>query len=207
MAAQARRTQAERRSQSEQALLDAATALIAAEGVGAVTFEALGRAGGFSRGLAGLRFGSKAGLIEAVLHHAHKRQEALVLAHELDRRSGLGALLAYVDLCLTDISRSHAARAYFKLLAWSVAESHTETNSLFAQIHDEVKQRLRRWILQGQKEGDVRADISAEEAALAVGSLMLGVNMQALVDPGGGAERLRQAVASILQASLAVAGA
>jgi AcrR family transcriptional regulator len=201
MTVQARRTQAERRNQSEQALLEAATALIATEGVGAVTFEALGKAGGFSRGLAGARFGSKAGLIEAVLRHAQAEQEALVGTHELEGLTGLEALLAHVDLCLRDISRSDVARAYFKLLSWSVAEAH-ETRDLFAAMHEAVKQQFQHWILKGQADGTIRPDIEAAQVSLVIGSLMLGLNMQAMVDEESGADALRQAVASTLRASL-----
>src|SRR5260221_13714997 len=71
------RTQAERRDESERGVLQAAIAVVADEGVGAVTFDAVGRKGGFSRGLATQRFGSKQGLIEAVIKHLHDRQETL----------------------------------------------------------------------------------------------------------------------------------
>ena len=120
---QTRRTQAERRSQSEQALIKAAIDLIAVEGVAGVTFEALGRVGGFSRGLAGLRFGSKARLIAAVLHHLHERQEKQIVAHGFDQLGGLEAILRYVDSCLQDLAHRNEARAYFMLLTATVAQS------------------------------------------------------------------------------------
>src|SRR5258707_15583829 len=73
LATPVRRTQAERRDGSERGVLQAAIAVVADEGVGAVTFDAVGRKGGFSRGLATQRFGSKQGLIEAVIKHLPDR--------------------------------------------------------------------------------------------------------------------------------------
>ena len=47
LATPVRRTQAERRDESERGVLQAAIAVVAQEGVGAVTFDAVGRKGGF----------------------------------------------------------------------------------------------------------------------------------------------------------------
>src|SRR5258706_6941398 len=99
-----RRTQAERRDESERGVLQAAIAVVAQEGVGAVTFDSLGRKGGFSRGLATQRFGSKQGLIEAVIRHLHERQESLRGEKTLDDMPGLEAVLAFVDHYLRDLA-------------------------------------------------------------------------------------------------------
>src|SRR5258706_10507536 len=99
-----RRTQAERRDESERGVVQAAMAVVAEEGVGAVPFDALGRKGGFSRGLATQRFGSKRGLIEAVISHLHERQEATRREMRIDELPGLEAVLAFVDHYLRDLS-------------------------------------------------------------------------------------------------------
>jgi AcrR family transcriptional regulator len=62
-----RRTQAERRAESEQQLLRAAAEIVVQEGVAAATFESIGRRAGYSRGLAAQKFGSKQGLVEALV--------------------------------------------------------------------------------------------------------------------------------------------
>lgn len=202
MATQARKSQAERRSKSEQALLKAAIDVIAGAGVGAVTFEALGKSGGFSRGLASVRFGSKARLIEAVLHHLHERQEALVQEHGFDALPGLEAVMAYADHCLRDMARRNEARAYFMLLSSAVAEAN-DTRASFAATHAEVEQRLRRWVARGRDEGTIRAAIDPGAAALMIGCLMFGLSMQLLVDPSVDFEPLREASLAMLKASLA----
>ena len=204
-----RRTQAERRSHSEQALIKAAIDLIAQEGVGGVTFEALARVGGFSRGLPGLRFGSKAKLIEAVMHHLHERQETQVAEHGFEQLPGLEAIIAYVDGCLRDLAHRHEARAYFMLLSSTVGASSgaqaCDMHRQFAQIHRQVEARLQRWLIKGQAEGQIGASIRPDAAALTIGSLMFGVNMQFLVDPAIDFAAMRTASLAMLRTALAPA--
>jgi AcrR family transcriptional regulator len=206
VAFRARKTQAERRSESEQALLKAAIDVIASAGVGAVTFEALGRSGGFSRGLASVRFGSKARLIEAVLRHLRDQQDALVREHRFDELPGLDAVLGYADLCLRDMARRNEARAYFMLLSSSVADA-SETQAGFAATHAEAEERLHRWIACGQAEGTIRPELDPGAAALMIGCLMFGLSMQLLVDPSVDFAPLREASLAMLRTSLVVPNA
>lgn len=201
MTAIPRKSQAERRSESEQALLTAAVDVIAREGVGAVTFEALGRTGGFSRGLVSVRFGTKARLIEAVLRHLHARQEQAIGDLGCEAMPGLGAVMAYVDHGLRDMARRNEARAYFMLLSSSVAEAN-EMRAAFAATHAEVEARLRGWVERGRKDGTIRPDIEPGSAALSIGCLMFGLSMQVLVDPTVDFEPLREASLAMVRASL-----
>src|SRR5580704_3949147 len=136
-ATRVRRTQAERRDESARSLLQAAIAVVADEGVGAVTFESLGRKGGFSRGLATQRFGSKQGLIEAVIGHLHARQHVLSGEKRIEDLPGLEAVLAFVDHYLRDLSANGEGRAYFMLLSSAVADA-SELRAVFAAEHARV---------------------------------------------------------------------
>lgn len=178
-----RRTQAERRTDSERGLVQAAIAVVSEEGVSAATFEAIGRQGGYSRGLVGQRFGSKLGLIEAVIAYLHDDKEAFAAGHGMDSLSGLDALLTYVELYLQRATQLGEVRAYFRLLSWAVADI-SAFRSAFAEEHDRVRDRFEGWIRRGQAEGEIRQDLDATAAALMVGSQLLGISMQALIDPG-----------------------
>src|SRR5258708_27433067 len=92
-----RRTQAERRDESERALVRAAVALVSEEGVSASTFEAIARRSGYSRGLVGQRFGSKLGLIEAVITYLHDGRESFAEARKLEGLPRPEALPTYSD--------------------------------------------------------------------------------------------------------------
>src|SRR5262245_25666186 len=65
-----RRTQAERRSQSEGALLDAAAELIAERGVEGTSLASIGERAGVSRGLPTHHFGSKDALVARLARRA-----------------------------------------------------------------------------------------------------------------------------------------
>lgn len=177
-----RRSQSERRQESEARLLTAAAQVVAEAGVAAATFEAIGKQAGYSRGLATQRFGSKQGLIEALVDNLHQRFEDGLAEARIDDLPGLEALLAVVDLYLTQLELAAEGQAYFVLMAGAVADRSSLT-AVFAQEHQRIEQRLQGMIARGQAEGGVRADLDPRAAALTVGSLLLGMSMQSLIDP------------------------
>lgn len=196
----ARRTQAERRDESERCLLEAAIAVVAEQGVSAATFETIGRQAGYSRGLATQRFGSKQKLIEAVIGHLHERQEQALAEYCIDELPGFQAVLAYVDLYLRGLSHQGDGRAYFMLLSAAVADA-TELRAAFAAEHARIERRLEALVLRGQAEGDIRREIDADAAALMVGSLLLGLSMQLLVDPNTDLDPIRETSLATLRLS------
>jgi len=202
----ARRTQASRRDESGRSLVQAAVAVVAEEGVSAATFEAIGGKAGYSRGLATQRFGSKQGLIEAVIQHLHELQEAALAEHGIDDLPGFEAVLAYVDLYLRGLSsEAGGGRAYFMLLSSAVADA-TAMRAAFAAEHGRVERRLEALVLKGQAEGDIRRDLDADAAALMIGSLLLGLSMQVLVDPETNLEPIRETSLATLRLSFGAPG-
>lgn len=197
-----RRTQAERRDESGRSLVEAAIAVAARDGVSAVTFEAIGREAGYSRGLATQRFGSKRGLIEAVIARLHEAQESALLAHEIDSRPGLEAVLSFVDVYLRGLAGEHDGRAYFMLLSAAVADA-TELRAAFAEEHGRIERRLEDLVRRGQAEGAIRRELDPAAAALMVGSLLFGLSMQTLVDPTTDLDPIRETSLTMLRLSLA----
>jgi AcrR family transcriptional regulator len=185
-----KRTQAERRDQSERGLVEASIAVVSEEGVSAATFEAIGRRGGYSRGLVGQRFGSKLGLIEAVIAYLHDERETYTAPKRIDGMPGLDALLTYVDLYLQRLSHMGEVQAYFRLLCWAVADI-SAFRSAFAAEHDRVRERFEGWIASGQAAGQIRPDLDPTAAALMVGSQLLGLSIQKLIDPDLDVEPIR----------------
>lgn len=200
----ARRTQAERRDESQRGLVQAAIEVVADQGVSAATFQAIGRGAGYSRGLVTQRFGSKQGLIDAVIAELHERQERALAEHGIDDLPGFGAVLAYVDLYLRDLSLKGDGRAYFMLLASAVADA-TAIRAAFAAEHGRIERRLEALVKKGQDEGDIRREIDADAAALMIGSLLLGLSMQLLVDPSMNLDPIRETSLATLRLSFGTA--
>jgi AcrR family transcriptional regulator len=202
-----RRTQAERRDESERGLVKAAIGVVSEEGVSAATFEAIARRGGYSRGLVGQRFGSKLGLIEAVIAYLNDERQGVAADHRVDGLPGLEALLGFVDLYLQRLAELGEMQAYFRLLSWAVADI-SAFRSAFAVEHDRVRDRFERWVVQGQAEGGIRPDLDPTAAALMVGSQLLGLSIQLLIDPTMDVDPIRATcVATLRQAFSADGGA
>ena len=72
-AAAERRSQTERREESEHRLLEAALEIVARRGSVRMTLAEVGEAAGYSRGLPAHRFGSKAGLVHALAGYIGER--------------------------------------------------------------------------------------------------------------------------------------
>ena len=71
-----RRSQADRSSASELKLLSAAALVLVEEGYSALTFDRIGEVSGFSRGLASQKFGSKDGMVLAVVDYLNARLDS-----------------------------------------------------------------------------------------------------------------------------------
>ncbi len=200
----ARRSQAERRAGSQLGLVRAAIAIVAEKGVSGATFEAIGERAGMHRSLVTQRFGSKRGLIDAVISYLHERRDALDAAHGIDAMSGLEAVVAYTDLFLRHLSDDTELRAYFTLLSSAVANLN-ELRNAFAAEHERVRFRIRALVEKGQVQGDIRPEVDADAIAMMVGSLQLGLAIQMLVDPSMNLSPIREASLATLRLSLEAA--
>lgn len=201
-----RRSQAERRDEAERRLVEATMAIIAEEGVSAATFEAIGQRAGYSRGLATQHFGSKQGLIDAVVNYLRERQqEDLEVAHLRDM-DGLRALQAYVGRFCAFLKEGEQNKSYFMLLSDAVADAR-ETRALFARSHERAKAQLVDLIRRGQKEGVIRRDVDADSGALMIGSLLLGLSMQSLIDPALKIAPVERAINAFIARSFAAEAA
>jgi AcrR family transcriptional regulator len=193
-----RRTQAERSGESQRSLVKAAISVVKEEGVSAATFDNIAKRCNYSRGLVPLRFGSKQGLIEAVIGYLRDRPEASAVKRRINELSGLEALLAFVDIYLQQLSKKDDGQAYFRLLSAAVADI-SPLQSLFAKEHRFIRARIAQWVVRGQAEKTIRPEVDPSAAALMVGNLLLGVSIQILLDPAMDLGPIRRTCAASLQ--------
>ena len=112
----ARRTQRERREETERKVLAAATALIAERGSRALTLAEVGEAAGYSRGIVSHHFGSRENLLRAVMRDA----QAFTLPDVGD--SAADWLAETVRAYLKNVtSRRPAARAFLQMWGEAIA--------------------------------------------------------------------------------------
>ncbi|MCA8902437.1 MAG: TetR/AcrR family transcriptional regulator [Hyphomonas sp.] len=197
-----RLTQAERRDRSERELLEATLRLVSEQGVSAATFDAIGREAGYSRGLVTQRFGSKDGLIRALIAHLHDWQGEALDQGRIAAMDGLTALCAFVHLHCDTLDEHDEAKAYYMLLSAAVAD-RLDTRAAFADSHEIERVLIRAFIERGQASGDIRAEADADAMALMTGCALMGIRMQNLIDPDTDIAPIRDALVASLRARLA----
>ena len=178
-----RRTQAERSAQSEDRLLGAALELISERGYERTTLQAIGERAGYSRGLAGHRFGSKEGLLWALLERMFRHWGTESLAPAVGDRVGIDALHAAIDAARTALHASpERLRAFYALLFESLGPIPALRPQV-AEFHRRQRAAVQQWIEAGMRTGDVRADVDAATQAALFVSAIRGAAWQWLIDP------------------------
>jgi AcrR family transcriptional regulator len=172
-----RRTQEQRRAETERRVLDAAMTLIAAHGSRSITLAQVGEAAGYSRGIVYHHFGSREKLLAAVMADA---QRFAVPAYEGDGLDYLSKLVAaYLD---NVVNRSPAARAFLQLWAEATAADEVLT-PLFARQDADFRVFLADRIRAGIADGTVRADADPAAAAVYLVALLRGIGLQLIATP------------------------
>lgn len=181
------RTQAERRSRSEQALLDAAAALIAERGVEHASLARIGELAGVSRGLPSHHFGSKDVLVARLAQQSQDRVLAETL-HALERAHQSAQNLSALDLVRTTLS------TYLELFEQPTAADRAlivmwgATFPSQASIDGMLEAEQRSYdgwvdlIRRGQHDGSIRDDLDPTASAVVLFGLMRGVAALLLTD-------------------------
>lgn len=173
----ARRTQEQRRAETERRVLDAAMELIARSGSRAVTLAEVGQAAGYSRGIVYHHFGSRERLLEAVVDEARRFN-----AGDYDG-DGLEYLSRIVDSYLRNVvRRTPSARAFLQLWGEAIA-ADPALMPLFATRDADFRTFLAGAVRQGVADGTVRRDVDPAAAAVLIVALVRGTGMQLIAQP------------------------
>lgn len=155
-----RLTQAERVEQSTTALLAAAVELFAEQGYAATTPSQVSERAGYSRGMVRVRFGSKLGLLQAVVEREFEAP-LIAPARDLSLR-GIDRMLGIVDALRTMLAEERAfMRATLMVSFESVStlrELGSHTEAWLSQLEQAVTDALQ----DGQQDGSVRLDLDCE---------------------------------------------
>ncbi len=199
-----REPQSVRRKRSDKALKDAGAQITVAEGYQAVTFERIGKSSGYSRSLITQKYGSKekfvSSLLEGIAETGRKEYVACLESTE----SALQKIENYVGTLFERISNDKQINAHFMLFADALA-NRRERQEFFRKSHRMTRDDLTQIIEQGQKEGDIDPALVPDVAATVVGSLMLGIVMQSLLEPDADLQTITQAAIVAIKRALSPA--
>ncbi len=199
-----REPQSVRRERSDKALKDAGAQITVTEGYEAATFERIGKSSGYSRSLITQKYGSKEKFISSLLEGiAETGRKEYVACLETDV-SALKKIEIYVSTLFNRILHDKQVNAHFMLFADALA-NRLERQEFFRNSHQLTRVDLMQIIEQGQKEGDIDPALVPEVAATIVGSLMLGVVMQSLLEPDADLQTITQAAIVAIKRALSPA--
>jgi AcrR family transcriptional regulator len=173
----ARRSQRERREETERRLIAAAVALIADRGSRAITLAGVGEAAGYSRGIVTHHFGSRENLLRAVMQHTQTfdipgdRDTAMIWLGDMVR--------AYLDK-ITE--QRPAARAFLQMWGEAIAADPV-LMPLYAEQDAGFRQLIAQKIGEGIRDGSIRRDADPVATGVLVVGLLRGVALQLISTP------------------------
>jgi len=182
-----RRTQAERRNGSEDALLSAAAELIAERGIDRSTLASIGERAGTSRGLPTHYFGTKDALVEQLA----ARIQDDILERTLDavsrqpgepaEVSGLDVIRLSVDTYLELFERP-TAEVRALIVMWGATFPAEAAIDGMRQADQRNYDGWAELVTVGQQDGSVRPDIEAGPTAVLLTGMIRGVAALLLTD-------------------------
>ncbi len=157
-------TQSERTDLSDQRMLDAAVALIVARGTAGTTLKEVGERAGYSRGLAGYRFGSKDGLF-AFIVRAIGEYWLTELTRVTQGLCGFQALAAATDEHLRFCQDAPDRVRAFYLLWFESVGPDSDVRNVVASIHDRRRRDVQAWLEAGITAGQIAPQLPAAAIA------------------------------------------
>ncbi|MCW2856723.1 MAG: transcriptional regulator, TetR family [Marmoricola sp.] len=179
-----RRTQAERRAESERRLLQATAELIVERGLENTSLADIGRRAGASHAAVNHRFGSKEELVDRVVDEASLFY-VRAARDRIGRHTGYEAL---VEICLLylDLVDGPDPLGRVHIVLWSAAVAHTAPQrSTHLDTDRTFRTFLAGLITEGIEQGTIDPGVDAHDFAITIVGMLRGVSMQVLLDPDG----------------------
>lgn len=167
---------------STRRLLQAAAELIAEQGYSHTTLVAIGDRAGYSHGLVTQRFGSKDGLLHALMQRLINDWAAVQLGPTLDPQSSLDGVTLMLAEIRDSVNRDPSmVRALYALMfeAIHIPALHDD----MVLLHERLRRRVADAISGAISQRHVRADVDPEAFARLVVSALRGASYQWLLDP------------------------
>ena len=175
-------TQAERTAASDKAMLDAAVELILERGTDKTTLQAIGEKAGYSRGLATYRFGSKAGLFDAVCKSISRRWLEY-LKQSVGDQTGIEAMCAALDAFLKFVTDAPRDARVLHILYCGAASPLSEYRQTSVSIHQRQQEDVVSWVRAGIANGTIRRDADPTTTAAQYIAYIGGMTYLWVIDP------------------------
>ncbi len=177
----------ERRRDSNQRMIEAATELFAEKGYQRTTLIEIGRRAGCTGTLVSNRFGSKERVLRAVLAHILNRFEAdeslSLRAKARDPRPAPAQLSRFVATYLTDVAqRGTRIRALYVLMGEGLGSLPGMAEEI-AHVNQVFRGEIMGYLTLGMERGDLPSSLDPAILASLIIGLLRGVALQILAEP------------------------
>ncbi|MCU1691872.1 MAG: transcriptional regulator, TetR family [Frankiales bacterium] len=176
--------QAQRTDLSTRRLLDAAAELISERGYARTTLAEIGRRAGYSHGLVTMRFGTKAGLLEALIDRMARRFGRDQMLTTAAGRTGVDALTFIILEVRQEIERNPGALRSFYSLLFEAVNPASDIHSHLSELNDEYLSSVCLLVQAGVDAGTVRTDIAPDVIAGQFSATLRGISYFWLSDVG-----------------------
>ncbi|WP_304618292.1 TetR/AcrR family transcriptional regulator [Paracoccus sp. (in: a-proteobacteria)] len=178
---QTRRTQEERRDESEQRMLAAGIRLVAEFGPEKLTLTEVGKSAGYSRGLPAHHFGSREQYLKALASHV-----AIEFDRTLSSADGVTGLGAVLDITRAVVAQLEADPTGGLATRIVLADARRERalSEDIAELRDGTLALLTRHIEAGIAAGEIRPDVAPGTASLLIATGICGIIETWLAQPG-----------------------
>lgn len=164
-------------------LLDAAAELIAETGYERMTLAAIGERAGYSHGLVTRRFGSKEGLMWALVEKMTLGWFAIYIQPAIDKQTGSAALHVRIDGIRASWKRSTRRMRAMYTLMFEALQPIPLLQERMADLHRQARASVSDAIQRGIDDGSVDASIDPDGVARLLTGAIRGAAYQAMLDP------------------------
>ena len=177
-----RRTQEERKAESERQIIRAARELFAKQGYLRTTLNEVGKAAGYTGGLVTHRFGSQEGLLNAVVDSSSRRFFTDQVQPAIEGKTGADAMTDYLATYLREISKRESHMRALYVIMGEAMGAVPEIRKKIAELNRGFRARIIELIDSGVATGEFNKDVDKDAAAMLILGLLRGVTMQILAD-------------------------
>jgi len=177
----ARRSQAERREESDRRMLQATIELVARRGVSGTNLADIGLLAGYSRGLPLFRYGSKLWLFEALLQSMDAWFDRRLTA-DLRDKQGLASLRARIAAHLDEMRGSPLATSALYSIFIESLFGMPELKPKIAELTNRWRSGLAADLRDGQARGEIRAEIDCDQQATIILCALRGLMIDHMMD-------------------------
>ena len=176
-------TQEQRTEASRKLLIEAALEIIGSAGLRALTAARIEEVSGASRGLVGYHFGSKQGLLEAVIRQAHHFVANIPDLAVADRANGAEGTIEIVRGYLDQLGRDPQGHRVILILITESVAAQPQLREAIQALNAVLRDSLRQQLVRGLEDGSIRSGIDPAAESLVLASILRGLALQWLVDP------------------------